>query len=131
MRDTFKHFLFFLRIMNPSAFITTPIYLLILSSLLLLQTPPAVESFTLSKLCGRHGHACFGGEYIIWKNLILNKEPLANWGKRALPNVSSSKDLSTDWNTNNVETAMSSGSNDNSMNNDVLDELRLVNKIFK
>jgi hypothetical protein len=39
------------------------IYLLILSNILLFQSPRSVQTINLSRLCGRFGHACYGGNY--------------------------------------------------------------------
>jgi hypothetical protein len=82
-----------------------PVYLLLLSSLLLLfQSPKSVQSIALSHLCGKFGHSCYGG----------------NWGKRELP-----ENFVMDSKKNEIAI------DDDSMSNDMFEELRRVNKSFK
>lgn len=101
-----------------------PIYLFILSALLLLQSPRSVQSFSLSRLCAQFGHSCFGGKnFISYKDWILNKKySIANWGKRAIP-----ENLALNLKKKNNERVIDD--HDDQMSNYVLDELRLVNKI--
>ncbi|UJR09290.1 hypothetical protein I4U23_013533 [Adineta vaga] len=59
-----------------------PIFLLIISSLLLLQSSRPVQSISLSRLCGQFGHSCFG----------------ANWGKRSNADATSTQFITFDLN---------------------------------
>ena len=70
-----------------------PIYLLLLSSLFLFHSPRTSQCISLSRLCGRFGHSCFGGKQTCFLfEFISNTNKctfLANWGKRATAPLSS------------------------------------------
>lgn len=60
-----------------------PIYLLFLCTLLLFHSPRTSQCISLSRLCGRFGHSCFGGRDSLIGLPISIFHSLANWGKRA------------------------------------------------
>ncbi|CAF3303775.1 unnamed protein product [Rotaria socialis] len=102
--------------MNSPSFILDRIRfsigLLLLTSLLFCQFPQPVQSISLSNLCGRFGHSCFG----------------ANWGKRTLPNELPQEYLLWNSNSNDGEATESAIMDRDPTNDYILEQIRLANE---
>ncbi len=119
-------------IMNrPSAGIAPICFSYILVLILLLDSTRPVQSIALSSLCAHFGHSCFGGKYFdeYIKRKFLKKINLGNWGKRDLSAISLTPDIiQSNSDTNDDGTAISSIYDQNSMNDLLVEQIRLVNK---